>query len=223
MGAFELTPVKYTPGDGEERDDFTPEERRRILIAARKAEPHIYWLNWLCSFHGLRNAEVADMSTADLELVDGIWVMNVTKANRSKDQTLKTPVSKRRLAIHQACLDEGLIGYREAIARSYGDGPLFPHIPVDQYGKRVGTITPLLSDWLRNVVGITDPRKPFYSHRHTATSYMRNTMGSDGQPVVKDDIERFILGHGKKGQHGGYGKQWLATLKAAVEVIPVPW
>lgn len=40
---------------------------------------------------------------------------------------------------------------------------------------------------------------------------------------MKDDIERFILGHGKKGSHPGYGKYWYLTLRAAVETIPNPF
>jgi hypothetical protein len=81
---------------------------------------------------------------------------------------------------------------------------------------------PSLRGWLRNVVKITDPNKPFYSHRHTATSYLRNTRLPDGSPAVKEDIERYILGHAGKGAHAGYGKRWFETLKAAVEVIPNP-
>ena len=58
--------------------------------------------------------------------------------------------------------------------------------------------------------------------RHTATSYLRNTRLPDGSPAVKEDIERYILGHAGKGAHAGYGKRWFETLKAAVEVIPNP-
>jgi integrase len=214
--------VKYAPGDGEERDDFTPDERRRILTLAREAPPHIYWLNWICSFHGCRNGEVADMSTRDIEIIDGIPVFNISKRNRSKDQGLKTTVSTRKIALHQALLDEGFIEYRDAVCRKHGDGPLFPTVKLDLYGRRAGTVTTELSEWLRREVGITDPSKPFYSHRHTATSYLRNTLGPDGTPVVKEDIERYILGHARKGSHGGYGKHWLLTLKRSVEVIPNP-
>jgi hypothetical protein len=39
----------YSAGDRKERDDFTPKERKLILILARKAEPHVYWINWVCS------------------------------------------------------------------------------------------------------------------------------------------------------------------------------
>jgi hypothetical protein len=56
----------------------------------------------------------------------------------------------------------------------------------------------------------------------TPTSYLRNTRLPDGSPAVKEDIERYILGHAGKGAHAGYGKRWFETLKAAVEVIPNP-
>jgi integrase len=221
--ANHMVRVKYSPGDCAARDDFTPGERHDILTMAREAEPHIHWLNFMCSYHGSRTGEVADMSTLDLVCIDGIWVFVISTKNRNKDQRLKTPVSTRRLALHQAVIDEGFVEYRDHVVRQHGHGPLFPEVRLDQYGRRAGTAAKDLSEWLRGVVKITDPSKPFYSHRHTATSYLRNTLAPDGSPVVKEDIERYILGHSKKGSHAGYGRQWFETLKAAVEVIPNPF
>ena len=51
---------------------------------------------------------------------------------------------------------------------------------------------------------------------------MRNTRLPDGSPAVKEDVERYLLGHAGKGAHAGYGKQWIETLKAAIEIIPNP-
>jgi hypothetical protein len=214
--------IKYSPGEGEGRDDFTPEERLLILTKAREAKPYIKWMNWICSFQGTRNGEIADASTLDFEFVDGFWVFTIHIKNRLKGQRLKTPVSARRIVLHQSLLDEGFIEFRDGVRRRHGDGPLFRDAPLDIYGRRAGRITTELSDWLRNTVGIEDPRKPFYSHRHTATSYLRNMLGPDGTPLVKEDIERYILGHGKKGSHAGYGKRWFETLKRSIEVIPNP-
>jgi hypothetical protein len=42
--------IKYSAHERKERDDFTPEERKLILNLARKAEPHVYWVNGACSF-----------------------------------------------------------------------------------------------------------------------------------------------------------------------------
>ena len=52
--------------------------------------------------------------------------------------------------------------------------------------------------------------------------FLRNTRLPDGSPAVKEDVERYLLGHAGKGAHAGYGKQWIDTLKAAIEIIPNP-
>jgi hypothetical protein len=51
---------------------------------------------------------------------------------------------------------------------------------------------------------------------------LRNTRLPDGEYAVKTDIERYLLGHSEKDSHAGYGKQWIETLKAAIEIIPNP-
>ena len=208
--------VKFSPGKAEERDDFSPEERRLILIAAREAGPVIKWCNWLSSFNAARLSEIADAHTRDIVLVEGVWVMKIRRKYRSPDQRLKTVVSTRDVPLHSAPLTEGFLDY----VKSVGDGPLFPQLRLDGYGRRAGQAATDLSDWLRNVVKITDPNKPFYSHRHTAISYLRNTRLPDGSPAVKEDVERYLTGHARQGAHAGYGKQWIETLKAAIEIIP---
>jgi hypothetical protein len=130
-------------------------------------------------------------------------------------------VSSRDAPLHSALLADGFLDYREGIITEYGHGPLFPEIGLDAYGRRNGVSSPI-SKWLRNVVGIRDPKKPFHSHRHMATSFPRNTRLPDGSPAVKEDVERYLLGHAGKGAHAGYGKQWIETLKAAIEIIPNP-
>jgi len=171
---------------------------------------------------GCRNGEIADISTLDIEQIDGFDILGINTKNRSKDQTVKTKESKRKLVIHPACVEEGFVDFVQSVVKTDGHGPLFRDITPDYYGRRAGPITSALSDWLRNVVQIKDPRKPFYSHRHTATSFLRNSLNEQGEPLVKESIERYILGHGRKGSHDGYGKRWFETLKRAIEVIPNP-
>jgi hypothetical protein len=36
-------------------------------------------------------------------------------------------------------------------------------------------------------------------------------------------VERYLTGYARKGAHAGYGKQWIETLKAAIEVIANPF
>ena len=104
--------IRYSAGDRKERDDFTPEERKLILTLAREAAPHVYWVNWVCSFLGTRTSEVADVSSLDIECTDGIWVMSIHRKHRSRDQRLKTKVSTR-----YARCGVGTAGRRRKVSR----------------------------------------------------------------------------------------------------------
>jgi hypothetical protein len=117
-------------------------------------------------------------------MVEGVWVMKIRRKYRSPDQRLKTIVSTRDVPLHSAVLAEGFLDY----VKSVGDGPLFPQLRLDGYGRRAGQAATDLSDWLRNIVKITDPNKPFCSHRHTAISYLRNTRLPDGSRAVKEEV-----------------------------------
>ena len=175
--------VKFKADDGEEREDFTPEERHLILTAARNAGPVIKWCNWLSSFQAARLSEILDAHTRDVVIQEGVPVVKIRRKYRSPDKRLKTKVSTRTVPLHSAVLAEGFLDY----VGSVGDAPLFSPLSLDTYGTRAGKVTSPISKWLRNVVGITDPNKPFYSHRHTAVSYLRNTLTPEGHPAVKED------------------------------------
>jgi hypothetical protein len=91
---------------------------------------------------------------------------------------------------------------------------------LDSYGRRSGAFTAIINEWLHETVSTA---KTFYSYRHFVTSVLRNTLGPDGRPAVDGDIQRHLLGHGKKDVHSGYGENWVKTLKAAIEIIPNPF
>jgi len=110
---------------------------------------------------GCRNGEIADISTLDIEQIDGFDILGINTKNRSKDQTVKTKESKRKLVIHPACVEEGFVDFVQSVVKTDGHGPLFRDITPDYYGRRAGPITSALSDWLRNVVQIKDPGSRF--------------------------------------------------------------
>jgi integrase len=124
----------------------------------------------LSDLDGQRLSELAEADTRDIVTKEGVWVMEIKKTMRIPDQRRKTKVSSRDAPLHSALLAEGFLDYRDGIIREYGNGPLFPQIGLDAYGRRNGNVSKPISKWLRNVVGITNPRTPFHSHRHTATS-----------------------------------------------------
>jgi hypothetical protein len=131
---------------------------------------------------------------------------------------IKTPPSIRKVALPSALLDEGFLAYRESV----GDGPLFPMLRLDTYGKRAGQASNRTGEWLRNTVGITDPDKPFYSLRHSGITDLRVARTANGEIAVKPDIERYMTAHGKKDEHGGYGEYPARELKATIEWVRNP-
>ena len=72
LPADPMEKVSYTPPEGNKRDDFTLDERRRILTSALEADPTIKWLTFLSAFELTRTSEIADCDTRDFVLVDGI-------------------------------------------------------------------------------------------------------------------------------------------------------
>jgi hypothetical protein len=73
------------------------------------------------------------------------------------------------VALHSALLAEGFLAYRE----SDGDGPLFPMLRLDSYGKRAEQASNRTGEWLRNKVGITDSDKPLAGNRRRSTAFPR--------------------------------------------------
>src|SRR5215468_9936458 len=97
---------------------------------------------------------------------------------------------------------------------------------LDGYGWRNGPAGSLISNWFRSVVlttGKITGKKSFESHRHTAISYVRNTLTPVGHPAVKADVERYLFGHAPADVHARCGEQWTKTLKTAIENIPNPF
>jgi hypothetical protein len=77
VGPNPMLDVKFNPGDGRKRDDFTIEERRKILLAARDAEDDIKWLTFLSHYVLARTSEIADAHTRDIVCEDGVWLMKI--------------------------------------------------------------------------------------------------------------------------------------------------
>jgi len=100
-------------------------------------------------------------------------------------------------------------------------GPLFPNVPLDTYGKRASKVTTECSIWLRNVVKITEPNKPFYSHRHTATSYCATPACRMDHPLSKRTSSVTFSAMRARGACW----LWQAVVReteGGVEVIPNP-
>jgi hypothetical protein len=101
------------------RKTFTDDERRRILLAARDAEPAIRWSTWIGHFLGARNAEIFEADTRDIEEqsreYDGGPVFHIRLDYRSDKMRSKVDeISPRPNPLHSA----GKVG------REYGYYPM---------------------------------------------------------------------------------------------------
>jgi integrase len=204
------------------RMPFSRTDRALVLEHARQCtNPTIKWSNLLSGFSGMRLAEIVEAHNRDVEIIDGMPVFHVRLDNRPPEMSIKNAVSLRTLPIHSTVLAEGFLDY----VKSVGDGPLFPGVSIDHDGRRATNASRVISEWLREVVGITDPRLVFHSHRHSVKSILRN---HESRP--RDDIVNKILGHiGGKDDSGrdqgaataadGYGIFQLRAMQRIIELI----
>jgi hypothetical protein len=94
----------------------------------------------------------------------------------------------------------------------------------DTYVKRASKVTTKCSIWLRNVVKITDPDKPFLFERaqrdFLSAQHPRARIDHPPSKMISSATSSAMRA---RGAHAGYGKRWFETLNAAVEVIPNPF
>jgi hypothetical protein len=88
---------------------FTLAEAALVLGAARKeTKPLFRWIPWLCAYSGMRVNEAGQLYKEDFFQVGDQWFWKVTTAGR---RSLKTASSERRIPVHPALFDEGLISF----------------------------------------------------------------------------------------------------------------
>jgi integrase len=198
--------------------DYTEAEVELILEAARKLEGWRRWLPWLLHFTGARISEICQLSSADCGCSGGIWWLEITDMgdeDGEDDQAvkaLKNPGSKRRVPVHQALIDEGFLSFVKSKR-----GLLFAEITPDRFGVRGGNASKTFSRWVRDVLGITDPRiAPAHSFRHLFKTLCRNA-------GITQETHDALTGHVVAGEGAEYGEKVGIQKRAeAIALIPVP-
>ena len=105
---------------------YTPEERIRILTAARKEGPVVRWCQWVAWATGSRVSEIAEASTKDICQIGGMWCIKILLDDREEAAELKNEEAHRIVALHSALICDGFLDYVAEVCREYGEGPLFP-------------------------------------------------------------------------------------------------
>jgi integrase len=195
---------------------YTDDEARVILLATRaEKDPVLRWAPWVAACQGCRIDEICGAMVADIERDGDVWALHIRLDNRDDNAELKTENAERTLPVHPALIDEGFLDYVAGLPKS---GALFGSIKPDMFGRRGGNGSKRVARWVRDKVGITDPRKaPSHSWRHRFRTIIRNP-----RYRISEDVADYVCGHGGEGGEGrNYGEYRDAAI-AAFRLLPSP-
>ncbi len=180
---------------------------------SRPAGQGRFWTVLLCTFHGTRLNEVAQLRIEDVKESEGIAFLDIIEG---EGQSLKTSASRRRIPIHRKVIE---LGFMEFVARQRernGRGMLFPELH--------GTKKPgdkVTQWWLRNKVDILG----FVSSRHGKTLHsLRHSVADAIRRVTTSDEIRYALCGWSKGMRKNSGWDYgdgypLSKLKEVIDQV----
>lgn len=128
---------------------------------------HRFWVPLLGLWTGMRLNEICQLFTDDIELVEGIHVIQV-RTDKDGLKKLKTTQSKRTIPIHHALLKMGFMAYVEKM-KSQGNTYLFPELPISASHTNSGSRSAIFSKWFNNFLVASDIKEDglcFHSFRH---------------------------------------------------------
>jgi integrase len=203
-------------------DKFTADDLRALFGSAtftkREIKPKKYnvraalpWVAAIGLYTGARGEEIVQLRRDDLRQENGIWLFDVTPAANTAGK-LKTDSSKRKVPVHSALQELGLLDYHRALPKDAER--LFPNLPPGRDGKFWPTVGKAFARW-RKAVGVHRPAEKldFHSFRHTFSKQLE-TIG-----VPQNDAAR-LTGHEVKGiTFGRYSAPELKRLANVIEQI----
>ncbi|WP_196053517.1 site-specific integrase [Paracoccus lichenicola] len=210
--------VKVQRAKADQRDPFTDAQLARLyehlidnpmnLVKTDAAK----WGSLVGMFTGMRLNEIAQLETADIKQVDGVWVIDVSDVGEGNRKRLKTAAADRRVPLHDRLIATGFLDFVEA-QRDARQERLFPALsfcPKNGYGRAIGR-------WFNNTLlpklGMKSKTLVFHSFRHTMNTRLY-------QADVPEAQIKAIIGHEQQGvSTGTYLKDGFrpAQLKAAID------
>ena len=164
-----------------------------------------YWIPIIGLYTGMRLEEIGQLLVTDIKQEGNIWYFDV---NDFDSKQLKNKSSIRKIPIHQAVLDLGLIDYIDSLEGMQ----LFPLLKKDKYGKLTQNWSKWFGRHLRSI-GVTDSSKVFHSYRHGMKDALRNA-------GVDEAISDAITGHASTSVGRSYGSGYnLTILNKAIQDV----
>lgn len=169
-----------------------------------------YWIPWIGLYTGARLGEIAQLMTADMRQLHGVWIFHVTREGSTLKST-KTKGSQRVVPVHSELIKLGLIDYHAGIV-ARGEKQLFPEIKPDKRGFYSGDPSTFFNDYFRDIGVKVDKKVNFHSFRHGIADAFRNAGYYDEQFNV-------LLGHTKATTTGKYGNVPQGILSERAKMI----
>ena len=184
---------------------FTLEEAGEILSAARyQSDPVLRWLPFILAYSGMRVSEGSALRRSDFFQHEGRWFVRITTAG---GRSLKTLASERRVPIHRALENEGLIEF------------LLSHDQETLFGspkRRIGSVPAHLTHWIRTMIPIK--HRPDLMPNHGWRHLFEDLCRRDGLP---EEARSYITGRAWGNSQSYYGRTnvMLSGLADAIDMI----
>ena len=210
--------VRFRAKRREKRLGYDDAQAETILLAARAEthpnEVHRRWVPWIAAFSGARLEEICGANVADVYPFGGIWCLDIRLDNRGESGSLKNKGSERKVPLHPAIIEEGFLKY---VARLPKNGPLFPNLTPDVYGKRGGSGSKRLCRWIRLNLKMGNRRQaPNHAWRHRFETQSRRA-------GIEEQYIDALAGHtGRGGEGRAYGEYEVQVLAREIRKIKSP-
>lgn len=197
---------------------FTAQEARTILQGTLSTPPHRTspgyrrarrWIPWICAYTGARVNEISQLRRKDVQLIEGIWAINITP-----DAGTVKAKAARLVPLHSHLIEQGFIGMIEALP----EGPIF-YDPSQRRGQESGTrhfkkVGETLCTWVRKDLGITDPN---VMPNHAWRNLFKTIALANGMVARTSDA---ITGHTEGSVARRYESVALAVCSQAMAQFP---
>ncbi len=178
---------------------LTLSEAETILLASRMSDkPELRWLPWMMAYSGARVGEVAQLLPTDFFPVGDDWFYRITSKG---GKTVKNAHSIRRVPVHPALIEEGLMDHVQARFKNQPNERLFPPNTQGNLGR-----------WVRREVGLTRQElAPNHGWRHLFEDLAL-------QAGMQEAAKLYITGRSSGRSSDQYGKSGAMLPALAAEM-----
>ncbi|MHA6729621.1 DUF6538 domain-containing protein [Devosia sp. A369] len=141
-----------------------------------------FWVPLICLFMGMRPNEVCQLLISDVRQTKaGVWYLDITDVGDGGTKTVKTPASRRKMALHPELIQIGLLQYHERRLAAKNGSRLFIGWKPDKYGNHATYPLKRFNEKFLPETMTLEENQSFYSLRHTFRDALRR---ADASPTI---------------------------------------